>query len=126
MPVITASATTTIVIVQNIKCFTNFAIFSPPCSFALSLYHLARPYNNLDRHFVHVEKDAIETALQKLAQNLMEVGTFTKTTVEQNRRNPDILRSAQDIFTRSLVIATGLTELETRANTYLELYTKHP
>ncbi len=56
----------------------------------------------------------------------MEVGTFTKTTVEQNRRNPDILRSAQDIFTRSLVIATGLTELETRASTYLELYTKHP
>jgi len=87
---------------------------------------IARPYNNLDRHFVHVEKDAIETALQKLAQNLMEVGTFTKTTVEQNRRNPDILRSAQDIFTRSLVIAAGLTELETRTNTYLELYTKHP
>ena len=30
MPVITARATTTIVIAQNIKCFTNFAIFSPP------------------------------------------------------------------------------------------------
>ena len=86
---------------------------------------ITRPYNNLDHHFVYVEKDAIETALQDLAQNLMEVSTFTKTTVEQNHRNPDILRSAKDIFARSLVIAAGLTELETRANAYLEIYAKH-
>lgn len=87
---------------------------------------VARPYNNLDRHFVYVEKGAIETALQNLARNLTEVSAFTKTTVEQNRRNPDIIRSAKDIFTRSLTLAAGLTELETRTNTYLELYGKHP